>query len=164
MVFVRYSNRRFKKLESRKINRSLGQKRHAIQNVQEHKGRLEEQFEPSILADRYMMEKDVKIQETDVPERMQVEAIRNALVCLWVLTQVFIASRVIFVAAIRNESLLSSYLSTSRRLLVLFLSLATTNQLRQIGYMRTCLAPCLVQLSLNFNTLLAWTSKRLFNK
>lgn len=72
----RCSNRRFKKLESRKINRSLGQKRHAIQNVQEHKGRLEEQFEPSILADRYMMEKDVKIQETDVPERMQyLEAI-----------------------------------------------------------------------------------------
>ena len=34
--------------------------------------KLEDEFEPIILAERYMTDKDDRIQEIDIPERMQV--------------------------------------------------------------------------------------------
>lgn len=34
--------------------------------------RLEDEFEPSILSEKYMTEKDDIVRETDIPERMQV--------------------------------------------------------------------------------------------
>lgn len=48
------------------------------------KGRLEQQFEPSLLAERYMTEKDDLIRETDVPERIQVSTIPgHKLLSMW---------------------------------------------------------------------------------
>lgn len=50
-------------LESRKQNLELHEYRET---------RLEDEFEPTVLSEKYMTEKDDKIREVDLPERMQV--------------------------------------------------------------------------------------------
>lgn len=42
--------------------------------------RLEDEFEPIVLSEKYMTEKDDQIRELDVPERMQV---LNDVLCLY---------------------------------------------------------------------------------
>lgn len=56
--------------------------------------RLEDEFEPSILAEKYMTAKDDEIRETDVPERFQVGKICillmiNFVFCITILLSMF---------------------------------------------------------------------------
>lgn len=37
-----------------------------------HEKRLEDEFEPIVISEKYMTEKDDQIREIDIPERMQV--------------------------------------------------------------------------------------------
>lgn len=56
---------------------------------------LEDQFDPSILSEKYMTEKDDQIREIDVPERMQV----------------YLASRGIFFSALATILVVNPHLS-----------------------------------------------------
>lgn len=50
--------------------------------------RLEDEFDPTILAEKYMTEKDERIRQRDVPERMQVQHL--SCLCHWILHLNFI--------------------------------------------------------------------------
>ncbi|KAB2010238.1 hypothetical protein ES319_D10G224600v1 [Gossypium barbadense] len=47
-------------------------RKQGLDSSEQKEGRLEDQFEPTVLSEKYMTEKDDQIRMTDVPERMQI--------------------------------------------------------------------------------------------
>ncbi|KHG09405.1 Transcription elongation factor SPT6 [Gossypium arboreum] len=47
-------------------------RKQGLDSSEQKEGRLEDQFEPTVLSEKYMTEKDDQIRMTDIPERMQI--------------------------------------------------------------------------------------------
>lgn len=47
-------------------------RKHSLQTSEMREARLEDEFEPAVLSEKYMTERDDKIRDLDVPERKQV--------------------------------------------------------------------------------------------
>lgn len=54
------------------VEELLQLRKQGLESSEWRERRLEDEFEPIILAEKYMTEKDDQIKMTDVPERMQV--------------------------------------------------------------------------------------------
>ena len=54
------------------VDELLAIRKQGLESSEWKERRLEDEFEPSILSEKYMTEKDDQIRMTDVPERMQV--------------------------------------------------------------------------------------------
>lgn len=54
------------------VEELLQDRRHKLELHEYRETRLEDEFEPIVLSEKYMTEKDDQIRELDIPERMQV--------------------------------------------------------------------------------------------
>lgn len=54
------------------VDELLLQRKQGLDSSDYRERRLEDEFEPIVLSEKYMTEKDDRIRDLDVPERMQV--------------------------------------------------------------------------------------------
>lgn len=54
------------------VEELLQSRKHSLELRENRETRLEDEFEPIVLSEKYMTEKDDRIRELDIPERMQV--------------------------------------------------------------------------------------------
>lgn len=65
------------------VGELLTLRRQGLASSERTERRLEDEFEPTVLSEKYMTGKDDEIRQLDIPERMQVRSLLYFSVCVW---------------------------------------------------------------------------------